>query len=1277
MLARCDWGGRVLSGVRLSHKRMAILAVLILGWLSTAAWNVASMPPQPAGPGGALRAADALVPLAGGLSPAEFERISIEQGLSESSVWCIWQDRQGFMWFGTEDGLDKYDGRVFTVYKHAPEDRNSLSQNKIRAIYEDHLGVLWVGTASVGLNQFDSESGRFTRYQHEAANPASLSNDAVTAIFEDDQHVLWIGTAGGGLNQFDRATQQFTHFGGDPANSANLSGSIQVIYQDRAGELWIGTQTGLGRLDRVTQRIHFFRNDPRDPASLGNDRVWALAEDQAGGVWVGTDGGLDRLDRETGRFSHFTYNALEAETLSYDRVRAIYRDGSGALWIGTLGGGLDRLDPLTQRFTRYQTDLSDPASLSNNRVLSIYQDRGGLLWIGTYGGGLNKFNPAYQPFAHYKNLSSDSNSLSENLVLSVFADPAGTIWVGTDGGGLNQIDRSSGQITRYKSIPGNNRSLSHNTVRAILADRLGRVWVGTGAGLNRFEPASGLFTRFPNAPDDTGSLGDDSITALAEDGDDVLWIGVAGAGLSTFKRSTATFADYYFYDAANAGSLSSNNVLALIIDSRGTLWVGTDRGLNQFDRATRTFRHFRYSADDPHSLSDNYVMALHEDQTGTLWIGTTGGLNRFDPATQSFTAYGEKNGLPNDYIYGILDDAQGYLWLSSNKGLTRFDPRTQAVKTFDAKDGLQSDEFNPGAYAQSVAGELLFGGINGLTVFRAEQIKDNAYQAPIALIAFTRRGEAIPVAQTKDGLRAATLRWPDNFFEFELAALSYTRPEKNQYGYKLEGFDKEWNYIGTRRNGLYTNLPGGTYSLKLTASNNDGVWSETGAVMKVTVIPPVWEAGWFRGGLVVLVLGVAFGAYRWRVKRVEARSRELEHQVGERTREIQQRNQQMEALYRAGEKMYRSLTLDQVLQALADVAVDTLEVDKSVVFVWEAGCGRFRLRVARGITQRAMWRLSFAQGEGVVGQVAVVGQPQTVTEVADLPRGETTQLAQALLAEGIHAAMFLPICVGAEVYGIFGVCSTMPRDFGEDTRRLFLALVERAALSIENAQLFEQTKELAVMEERSRLARDLHDSAKQKAFAALAQLGAARGTLTHTPAAAQGHLGEAENLVYDVIQELTFLIQELYPRALKENGLAVVLREYVFEWETCSDLPVDMTIENARRLPLEIEQALYRICQEALANVARHSRASSVNVALAYHPDSVELAIADNGQGLDPTRKYAGLGLRSMRERAEMIGGELHIESAPGEGTHIAVRVRLSPAQSDAGSEALTGGESG
>jgi signal transduction histidine kinase len=500
-----------------------------------------------------------------------------------------------------------------------------------------------------------------------------------------------------------------------------------------------------------------------------------------------------------------------------------------------------------------------------------------------------------------------------------------------------------------------------------------------------------------------------------------------------------------------------------------------------------------------------------------------------------------------------------------------------------------------------------------------------------------------------------TLQYPRNSFEFEFAALSYNQPDKNKYAYILDGFDTDWHYIGTKRDGRYTNLPGGKYTLLLKAANSDGIWNEAPVRINVTVIPPFWQTVWFSVLLGVMAVLTVMGGIRLRTKAMQDRNRELERVVRERTSALEKRSQEVQALYEADERILRNVSLNQVFQTLVDVAVETLHADRSIVFAWDETKSKIVPRVSHGFTPDTLKVLNFAKGEGIVGEVFSTGKPAIFRFLE--PNGFRPEVRAAIQQEGIRSFVHLPIVVDHKVVGVFNVGFTTPSLIGDDTMRLFSALTHRASISIANMELFEQTKDLAVMEERNRLARDLHDSAKQKAFAALAQLGTARGILNGNGNSATLHLNEAENLVSDVIQELTFLVQEIYPIALQEKGLAAILREHLYEWENRNDIKVQLVTRNERRLSLDVEQALYRVAQETMANVARHSHANRVDISLMYNPDSVQLSISDDGQGFDVNQKSHGMGLRSIRDRIASVRGTVQVQSAPGHGTRVLVQV--------------------
>jgi two-component system sensor histidine kinase ChiS len=914
---------------------------------------------------GGSQAAVALRPRRAQDNDVRFERISLEQGLSQSVVLCMLQDSQGFMWFGTQDGLNRYDGYDFVVYKHDPEDPHSLSDGFVRSIYEDRSGALWIGTNTGGLDRLDREGApgagaeQFTHYQNDPDDPHSLSNDNVQSIYEDRAGVLWVGTLGGGLNRFDREAEQFTHYQNDPNDPHSLSNnSVSSIYEDQAGVLWVGTNGGgLDRLDRETGYFIHYRNDPDDPHSLSNDNVLSIYEDRAGVLWIGTfGGGLDRFDRDQETFAHYRADPDNPHSLSSDNVQAIYEGQAGVLWIGTGDGGLDRLVPSTgsgqalseaegfdretEQFVHYRNDPGDPYSLSNDDVRSIYESQAGVLWVGTFGGGLNKHDRDTEQFARYQNDPDDPHSLSNDVVWSIYQDGEGVLWIGTNGGGLNRFDRETEQFTHYQNDPDDPHSLSDDVVWSVYQDREGVLWVGTNAGLDRFDRETEQFVHYPTFP----------VLSMCQDREGTLWIGTLGGGLGTFDRESVPGAGagqfvYYQNDPDDPHSLSDNAVVSVYEDREGVLWIGTfNGGLDRLDRegapgaGAKQFVHYANDPGDPHSLSHNSVLSIYQDREGVLWVGTAGGgLNKLVPsassgqalseaegldrATGTFTRYTEKDGLPNDYVYGILEDdvplpGGGHnLWLSTNKGLSQFNPQTETFKNYDVRDGLQSNEFNMSAYHKSSSGEMFFGGIHGFNAFYPHDVTDNPAIPPIVITDFQLFNEPVavggdsplqkPIAET-DEIR---LSYQDDFFSFEFAALHYAAPEENQYAYMMEGLDKDWNYVGTRRFAGYTSVPPGEYTFRVKGSNSDGVWNEEGASVKVIIAPPFWQTWWFRISMAALVVGGVFGAFTLRVRAIEAQRRHLEVQVNERTKELRETLVQLERSKEAAEAANRAKSI--------------------------------------------------------------------------------------------------------------------------------------------------------------------------------------------------------------------------------------------------------------------------------------------------------------------------------------------------------------------------------
>ena len=821
-----------------------------------------------------------------------FRRLSIEHGLSQSSAFCIVQDKKGFIWIGTEAGLNRYDGYKFKVYTYDEKDPNTISNGFILSMCKDKSGIIWIGTEK-GFNRFDTREEQFTRYLHDPDKPHSISNSRVTSICEDRYGFLWVGTECG-LNKFDKEKKRFTRYYNYPDNPHSLSNNIiRVVYEDKSGTLWIGTYGGgLNEYDRKKDRFFCYRNIPDDPFSLSDDRVLSIYEDDSGMLWIGTEvEGLNKFDRENGVFLHYKHDPRDKTSLSDNHINTIFEDEFGTLWVGTNDGGLNIFDRGELTFIHFKNDPDKITSLCHNRVVTVFEDNNEGLLIGTRGGGISVFNRETQRFVHYRSLTNNPNSLSYNAVRPIYEDTSGILWIGTDGGGLDKFDREKGIFTHYTHDPNNPGSISSNRALAICEDSSGVFWIGTnGGGLNKFNRTWGTFTRYRHDPYNAQSLGDDRIRAMLVDKDRVLWIGTNGGGLDRFDTEKKVFT-HYRNDPNDPHSLSNDRIFCIYEDRAGYLWIGTfGGGLNRFDKESGRFTHYKNDTSDINSISKNFILSIYEDKEGVLWIGTVhGGLNKLDRSTKIFTRYTTKDGLPDDLIYDIIPDNKGYLWMSTNRGLSRFDPKIEEFKNFDVKDGLQSNEFNTGTgFINSRTGEMFFGGINGFNSFFPDSIMDNPFVPPIAITSFQLFNKPVPVGKLVDGrtilaksitaTKEITLSYNDNVFSFEYAALHYVSPERNQYAYKMIGLEKEWNYVGNRRFVTYTGLPPGEYTFRVIGSNNDGAWNESGTSLNITIIPPFWNTWWFY--ILCIVAGVLIIAaiFIYQMNRMKQKKEEEERQ---------------------------------------------------------------------------------------------------------------------------------------------------------------------------------------------------------------------------------------------------------------------------------------------------------------------------------------------------------------------------------------------------------------
>ncbi len=1171
------------------------------------------------------------------------------------------------MWFGTEDGLNRFDGYTFTVFRHDPQDTNSLSSNYVRCLLEDQTGALWIGTWGGGLDRLDPETGQFTHYKHNPEDRHSLSHDNILCLYEDRSGQLWIGTGGGGLDLFDRQNERFIHHQHDPHDARTLSdNSVSAVLEDQWGELWVGTtQAGLNRLTPGRGQFILYQSVSDDPHSLSSNKITAIHEDSEGVLSVGTaDGGLCRLDRQNDRFIRLQHNPDDSASLSSNGVQAIYEDRSGVLWIATTEGGLNRYDRRRSQFIHYYNDPFDPNSLSHDDVLSISEDRGGVLWVGTFGGGLSKANPANQKFVHYHSDPNDPGSLSDDSVRAILEDSDGVLWIGTYSGGLNRFDAETGQWTHYEHNPDDPASLSHNLVRSIYEDSRGLLWIGTEGGLDRFDPVTGQFAHYRHDPDDPRSLSHNSVWPIYEDSRGVLWVGTMGGGLNRFDPERDSFTRYQ-HVPDDDGSLSHNTVSCILESYDGILWVGTvGGGLNRFDRTTRRFTHYSHNANDPYSLSNDRVLCVGEDYRSRLYVGTWGGgLDRLDRVTGRFTHFREVDGLANDVVYGIVEDNLTYLWLSTNRGLSRFTPSSEKFRNYDVSDGLQSNEFSPGAYHMGPSGVVYFGGINGFNAFYPPQVKDNPYPPPIVITAFKKLDQTVMTDIAADC--EIDLSYTDNFVAFEFAALDYTAPHKNQYLYRLEGFDPHWISAGTRRYQSYSNLQAGEYVFRVKGSNNDGIWNREGLAVYISVRPPIWNAWWFRGALAVLLVGSVLVGYRLRVRNIQARTRELERQVDERTYEIERRRLVAEGLREILVILNSNRSLRESLDYIASQAALLTGAVGALVFAFPNEGTTPVVLGSYGDCDEAQPanELISATVERFTDSL-VAGKPLIMPAHETHPQLDST--SGTAQVESHRACLGIPITMGGEVYGGLLMLYAEQRSFAEEDLELGWTLVDQAALAIANAQLRERVEQMAAATERSRLARDLHDAVTQTLFSASLIAEVLPATWESNPEQGRELLRELRQLSRGAMAEMRTLLLELRPAALAEATLGDLLRQLAEAVSGRTGTPVRVSVYGQCRLPNEAHVALYRIAQEALNNVIKHAHAREVSVHLTSSPiratDStprqyqVEMEVMDDGCGFEPTSiPPHHLGLRIIRERAQAVGAKLEIDSEPGQGTAVRV----------------------
>ncbi len=818
-----------------------------------------------------------------------FTNYPIEKGLSQSVVNCVFQDSRGYIWAGTQNGLNRFNGYNFEIYAYNPSDSGSLSNSWIYSIDEDSQGNLWIGTKG-GLNQWLSREKRFRRIKYATGYPNDVTDYVYDARVARNGSIL-INTPPV-LTIYRPAGNSYRHYTSFLGYDGSVKDNRIPLLEDREGLIWIGSTRGLACFNPLRETFSYFVHQPGDPASISDNTITALYEDEKGFIWIGTTSGLNRYDKKNRSLKKFYQDAGDHQSLSNNFIRAITGDSSGYLWIGTEGGGLNRATLSPEGKLTMENFTSEYPGLGHNIILSLMVDKSKNLWIGTLQG-LSKTDLKPPRFHLYRRDNTPgSTDLLGNVIASVYKDDKGYIWVGNWGQGLNKINRKTGQVDHFSTRLWAEWHIPNDFVHVIFADVWNNIWIGTRDGICVYDRLQNRFTRFSEffrndkLPDFRGVR----IYSIIRGRDNSYWIGTQDGlyRINLNPSSTEVFKE----ETTGDHCISGNLVYSLLEDRDGLIWIATLSGLDVYDPLKKKMKHYRKN-NSPNSLCDNFVISLCEDDHGDIWIGTGSYINRFVKHDSSFIYYAQEKGLPNNRIFEILQDDRKNLWVATGGGLCRLDTLEGQFRTYTVEEGLQSMEFNLRACCKSSDGELFFGGMNGLNSFYPDSLRDNPFIPEIVFTSFYKTSQSEKEYVEVEHASEVVLNYNDHTFTIEFAALEFTNPEKNRYAYMLEGVSGNWIETGNRRFVPFSNLPPGEYIFRVRGSNNDGVWNLTGPSLKIIIRPPWWRSSWAWGAY-LFFLAIAIMLYvRMRERKLVREKDLLEQKVHLRTVQIEEQNTQI------------------------------------------------------------------------------------------------------------------------------------------------------------------------------------------------------------------------------------------------------------------------------------------------------------------------------------------------------------------------------------------------
>ncbi len=866
----------------------------------------------------------------------KFEHLTTADGLPTNSNTHTFQDHLGFLWFANWYGLVRYDGYQFKIYQPDSANPYSISGRRIERTNEDSEGNLWISTRYKGINKYDRKTGQFFHYTHDPQDSTSLSSNEIFICYLDRSDLLWIVHRNGLLDKLDTKTGIITRCRHNPNEPSTISHNyvtkwrishlnLIALHEDIKGDIWIGTRGGgLDRYDKNTDSFISYQHDPNDPNSISSDTVTCIYEDNENNLWIATwGGGLNRYLRETNTFVHYRHNSKDENTMTNDYCSHIFEDQSNNLWL-SVRNGLDLFNTKKNTFIHYKHHPENPYSLSRELfAIPLYEDNSGLIWflIGEHNRSLSTFDvfdPQKGKFFHYKEDLNNPQGLRGMFLNSLCKDHSGNVWICTDYRGINKLNPLRQNIKHFHHEPKNTNSLCHNTSYAILesTSQPDIIWIGTNNGLNKYNQRSAMFTQVKHHPDNSNSLVNDNIYSVYEDRFGLLWIATAG-GLSCYNPQKNQFKNY-MHNPDDSSSLGTSTLWTICEDHLGTLWLGSiDRGLIRYQRENDSFTNYIHNPADSQSITPEQVWCIYEDREGNLWIGTENGLNKFNRSNQTFTRYltdkaifvihedkhnnfwlacervglclfnrqtdeatfyDQKQGLCNNKINSIVEDDDGFLWLATEGGVSKFNPKTKEFTNFFEEHGFPTQLFNVNG-TKLKNGQIWLTTIdNGIVGFYPDQIKINTIPPKIVLTDIKlfneslKVGSDLPLKQDISITKEITFAHWQNDITIECTALHFSCPEKNQYAFWLENYDKDWYYTGTNRFASYTNLDPGEYIFHAKGSNCDNVWNEDGVSLRIIILPPWWRTFWAYGLYVLIISSIVFVIWQNQLRRIHLRN---------------------------------------------------------------------------------------------------------------------------------------------------------------------------------------------------------------------------------------------------------------------------------------------------------------------------------------------------------------------------------------------------------------------